>query len=343
MPKALRLTIPLLWILSLSVMGESPVTSTRIETFIPPERQSVEPPNYPSVHRHRSREGWVTATYMIAPTGIPYDVTVAESSGDEKFEKAAIKAIEKWRYKPATLNGEAIDAGVVSSITFQLADNAGARRRFVRTSRALSKAIGEQDKAAAESILEKQGSSSRNLYEEAFFQLGLAQYHSLWGTPQQQYAAVSRAAFVDRRNAFLPETGLTSVLLSKLRLEADLSLFQRARKTANKVLSRDIDDETKSKVQKLLEEIETVIAGDGLIQVQGYIKNTNHFVHLLARSSFHLKNVDGAVAEARLHCQQGYVGFPVKEDFEYTVQNDLGDCRLSLIGDPQTTFDLMEY
>lgn len=49
--------------------------------------------------------------FMVNPEGEPYEIEVTDFVGDEAFRKAALKAVETWRFEPAMLNGEAIDAG----------------------------------------------------------------------------------------------------------------------------------------------------------------------------------------------------------------------------------------
>ena len=58
--------------------------------------------------------------FMVDPKGKPYEIEVTDSIGDEAFRKAALKAVEIWRFEPAMLNGEAIDAGHRHRITFEL-------------------------------------------------------------------------------------------------------------------------------------------------------------------------------------------------------------------------------
>ena len=58
--------------------------------------------------------------FMVDTQGKPYEIEVTDAIGNEAFVKAALKAMENYRYDPATLNGEAIDAGYGQRFTFSL-------------------------------------------------------------------------------------------------------------------------------------------------------------------------------------------------------------------------------
>jgi TonB family protein len=45
---------------------------------------------------------------------------VQPAGGDCGFEEAAIDAVKKWRYKPGTKNGEAVDVKITVVVEFML-------------------------------------------------------------------------------------------------------------------------------------------------------------------------------------------------------------------------------
>ena len=64
--------------------------------------------------------------------------------------------------------------------------------------------------------------------------------------------------------------------------------------------------------------------------------------HSLLRSRFSFTEVEGDIAELRLRCEKGYVGFIYKEEITFEVDEEAGECGLQVIGDPGTTFKLLE-
>jgi TonB family protein len=290
----------------------------------------------------QGKEGWVVMSYMIDPQGIPYDVAVVSSSGDDLFERAAVSAAEVFRYEPAELQGEPMDAGVMSTITFQLSGDTGASRRFIRVQTDLLKAISENDRERADELLSKLDTNNRNLYEQAYLFLSKYRYHLKWGDLRQQYAALSRASFIDRGREFLPADTLTSVLSSMLVIELKLNKVAKALRTAKLIQERELQDSRKQSLKRVIANIENMAANDASFAIDGRIDGDNRFSHYLLKSSFEIVDVQGQVAEMRLHCDKDYVGFRYEAGLRYRVKEDLNDCVVTVIGDPGTTFRLVE-
>jgi TonB family protein len=55
---------------------------------------------------------------MVDPAGKPYEIAVVDSIGDDAFEKAAVKGVDKWTFEPATHNGTPVHSGVTFKIVF---------------------------------------------------------------------------------------------------------------------------------------------------------------------------------------------------------------------------------
>lgn len=78
-------------------------------------------PVYPRRALTRGIEGYVLLEFTVSKTGAVTDPHVIESDPPGIFDRAAIQAALKFKYKPKVVNGEAIDvAGVRNKITFEL-------------------------------------------------------------------------------------------------------------------------------------------------------------------------------------------------------------------------------
>ncbi len=81
-------------------------------------------PVYPRRAQTRGIEGHVLLEFTVTKTGSVKDPVVIESEPPGIFDRAAIQAALKFKYKPKVVNGEPIDVkGVRNLITFELADN----------------------------------------------------------------------------------------------------------------------------------------------------------------------------------------------------------------------------
>ena len=80
-------------------------------------------PQYPRRAQTRGIEGYVLLEYVVTKTGAVRDPVVIEAKPPGIFNRAAINAALKYKYKPKVVNGEPIDvAGVKTRITFEMAD-----------------------------------------------------------------------------------------------------------------------------------------------------------------------------------------------------------------------------
>jgi len=80
------------------------------------------PPRYPSRAARRGLEGWVKVEFTVDAQGRVQDPEVLDSEPSRVFDRAALRAIRRWRFKPATESGEAVSRRAVQTITFKLED-----------------------------------------------------------------------------------------------------------------------------------------------------------------------------------------------------------------------------
>ena len=80
-------------------------------------------PVYPRRAQTRGIEGYVLLEFTVTKTGAVRDPHILESKPPGIFDRSALNASLKFKYKPKVVNGIPIDvAGVKNRITFELAD-----------------------------------------------------------------------------------------------------------------------------------------------------------------------------------------------------------------------------
>lgn len=77
-------------------------------------------PGYPAVAIRRGYEGTVVLQVQVFANGEPGEVTVFRSSGHKILDKAALKAVRKWRFVPAQRGFRAVVSVVKVPIEFRL-------------------------------------------------------------------------------------------------------------------------------------------------------------------------------------------------------------------------------
>jgi periplasmic protein TonB len=76
-------------------------------------------PNFSDEARKSKTQGVVTLVLVVGKDGHTYNIRVGQSLGMGLDEKA-IEAVKHWRFRPATLNGEAVATQVAVEVDFHL-------------------------------------------------------------------------------------------------------------------------------------------------------------------------------------------------------------------------------
>lgn len=92
----------------------------------PPDTPAVflsgDEPRYPRISRRLNEEGSVVLRVSVDATGAVTDARVEISSGFPRLDEAAVEAVRRWRYTPATRNGVAVATVLPQRVTFRLID-----------------------------------------------------------------------------------------------------------------------------------------------------------------------------------------------------------------------------
>jgi len=78
------------------------------------------PPVYPRLSQRLKEEGEVLLRVRVGVDGEPLEISLQQSSGHVRLDKAAQKAVTQWRFEPAQSNGKSVIAWVVVPFEFAL-------------------------------------------------------------------------------------------------------------------------------------------------------------------------------------------------------------------------------
>jgi len=78
------------------------------------------PPEYPARAVDNEVEGYVILRFTVTETGSVADPEVLRSEPPGIFDRAAIRAVLRWKYQPQLANGEPISVISYTRVTFQL-------------------------------------------------------------------------------------------------------------------------------------------------------------------------------------------------------------------------------
>jgi len=314
-----------------------------VEVYSPPVPIKKTSPRYPHKALSRGVEGWVDLHYMVDPEGNTYDIEIVDSNGDSSLERAALRAAKKYKYKPADLKGESIDAGSSTRINFVLRDQRFLSKNFAPLFKEFQSALREDNKADIKALLSKLDDLEiTSLYENAMVQLMNGAYAASIDNSEGVRQAYGKALSLNEDYNFFTEAQSRSLLLALMQAEVATGHIRAALDTWRRLDLVLSNEQLRIKLAAQTAKLQNVLAGNEATSVSGMIAAGYSFAYKLAKPSFALSRVVGRLAEVKLFCEKGRIAFPVTEDVVYKVEKDLGICTLVLVGDPKTTFEIVD-
>jgi len=86
------------------------------------KRTKTVAPSFPESARKAGLSGWVEVNFTVTPKGEVTDVSVRNSSPENVFDDAAVKAVKQWRFEPPLRDGQPISQRSMVRLKF---DNPG--------------------------------------------------------------------------------------------------------------------------------------------------------------------------------------------------------------------------
>jgi len=308
-------------------------------------------PNYPSEALANRREGWVALSFMISPAGQVTEPMIEDSSGVESLENAALDAVKKWRYKPATFNGQPVEDTVTRTVVrFRLDGESGMSGTFRASYMRIQDSVKNGNLPQAAALLDELEHKERlNLYEDAWFWWLKYTYLDAAGgsSPEEQSETLSAAIGYDD---FLPPDALVMGSLRLYNLRVRQADYARAFGTLDRLKgSRRAQDSTQyAEVVKAMDanaqQIKALIDGNTTLKVNAAIGQHDYWVHGLLRRSFSIAEIRGRIEAVEIRCSRRNARYDLlTAEHTWTIAKSWGDCGAYVKGDPGTTFVVYEH
>ena len=333
--------------LSSTAFGEDRVSesiSLQTEIVTIPKAIKYGTLQYPRRALSKGEEGWVYLNFFVDTDGNPYQISVADRSGSPLFEAAAIKALKGTTFQPAVYNGRKIDHEHYMQYTFIMDDKRALyadsfRRRFYE----VVNSISSKTKTKAEDGLEILRERRRTLHEDAMYWTAKYYFDQEWGTVSAQLNSVSRAIGHDKARRFMDANLLQKLLWSKLLLQLRQKKYVSALTTLDRFDELNgVDDALRQQAAKYRTAIDELRYSTKTILVSGTLNSKGAWSHELIRNRFSVADVEGSIGEFNLNCQRDRLRFEYEPDLEYSFNDSSGTCRVSVTGDPGTSFSFIQ-
>ena len=323
-----------------------------VRSYVPAEYKHRKAPAYPQVELSNGGEGWVHMTYCVDENGTPQNISVAESAGSIRFERAAIKALQSWTFEPATVNGEPVwqsGNGVYVTFVIDTGSDPAASRRFAAQFNRFIKMLDEGRLADADKLFwNLLRDDKRNIYEISKLWSLRARHEVLAGDLLKADHALRRAIANDGK--FIENEDYVELLGFLIKVSVKLAKFAEAIEAFETLEEKaGQDHETVQQLQPVMEQVRTAVASEGILLTPAEIREKggcygcdDSFMFKLARRDFALDEIKGQLSSITLRCNLKHFESAISDDVEWHIPESWGSCWLHVAGEPGTTFDIVQ-
>jgi len=325
------------------------------EVFTGPTPIEMVAPIYPRSAAQKGEEGWVILNFMVDTDGNTFEPSVAMSTGNRLLEEAAIIALGKSEWKPATLvpgdnaQGDPVTIEGASSYIFRFeldGNSRGARRSFANRYRKLGQSFSEMDSETAKvQIQEINDFGALNNYEYALLALANFDYHRLFDPDEAQELsflinAVGVGPHVNIEVGYLPEERLTPAKTYLFMLLVKAGKYQEALDVYYSL--RGVWADT-TRFDSTVEQIHKLAVDDSKYLIKGKTDRNGEWRIVLLKTGFYINGLGNRISEIRLRCDKKFQFFQYKEDTTYQVPRSWGKCSVQILASADIEFEFGQF
>lgn len=323
--------------------GISPSADQTVEPVV--KRRS--PPQYPMDAANKGIEGWVQVDFYVEPNGKVSAFTALDGAPTGVFEKPTERALKRWRYKPALLNGQPVRQRRSLIMVFEL-EGTSVSPTFRTALVNAQEAIDKSDLVAARQHIESLATAFNGSIQE------IDAFEAVTGKYYIATKEYDRAIYhFERATRHVSQSRQKSSAPNLVRLLFELKMyrgqFSSALNTFEVLKESDALVNGDLAHTKALE-AKTLLDGQGALAVQGLMLGScfkcgdseSLWTYPLTRSRFSIDQVHGTITTLNLACDYHEQEFDYEPGSSRTLAEDWGDCELQVRGSTDTTFRLAE-
>ena len=302
-------------------------------------------PSYPPSAQSQWKEGWVLASFCVDATGNVREPVIERSSGAPEFERQVLRALPRWKYEPARLNGAAVEH-CEREVRFAFSiegHSIGARPVFIRSWKAAMQLIEVGDVAEARAQLAEL--KPWNNYESARLALARAQAAQIEGKRSEQLRELHSAlSFAEN----LEKPLRAQVRRHVFALEVNLEKWASALETYAD-LQKEPDAPISAEELRVGEELVALVASDKTLGTNGELacrcaKENGEplWAARLLRREFGFSEAAGKIDRFEVRCETHRFTAKFETGTNWTLPESWGRCSVYVYGEEGATFRLLE-
>lgn len=299
---------------------------------------------FPAELRIFGQEGWVELGFIIDKEGNAKEPIIEGSVGGPVFEKTALAALERLKYKPALYKGVPVEESVTGLfIPFMLEQTfEGVDTGFATQFNRILDLFKASELSEADAELVKL-SKSQDLTLSEVSMLEVARGYSAVQNkkPYEQLQHLRNASV--NSGAYLPVEMLSRVLQTRIALSSKMSLFDEAQKSFNLLERADPSNDKLTPLAMMIAPIKNALALGQIVQVHGTISERGYWTYQPVRRNFSFATADAGIKEFEPRCEIKNQRFAVTTENEWRIPKSWGACNVVIYGEPGSNFSLYEY
>lgn len=331
-------------LLTTQAIASEIATANQLTWITDAEQISRINPKYPRRQEKTGQEGWTNMSYIIEPDGSVSNVVVQDSSGQQGFDSASIKAIEQWTFKPASENGQAIQQCRNSvKMTFEMSNSKrSVSRPFYRLYKEANAELEQLNLDAMREKIDELKALRQNRFSEiTYLSLLEASYAEQKNDQPTWLKHLQDAVFAGKNT--LPDDELFGYLKTIYLLQATQNKLSDALTTYNKLIKMKQAEPLIAPLQAHRKALEDLVYSDKDIILAANIKNSDLWHHELVRNQFSLVNIVGKLTKLDVRCANKRHVFTIDKNTTWDIPPTWQSCSVFVYGEKDSQFQLVEH
>ncbi len=349
-------TIIFLWLVAVPIVPinaeqeaiDAVAESSRV--FIPAKPIERTSPTYPQFELRHRKQAWVRIAYCIDESGSPQNVSVLDSVGSTKFDKAAIETVKQWKFEPALVNGEpSWQSRNQTLISFAIkGGNIGATRRFGKQFRKIGKLLDQKNLEDADKLFwQVYETYDLSLYELSKLWALRVRHEGISGDMYMLDMALHRATA--SKGQWIEEKSYIRLLELRVRVELKIGQYHSAMRAFRELVKVTGKNAEEVLVLKpTMEKLRDTINGDQILKIDAEVRTkdecnvcNNSWAFTPVRNDFSFANIAGTLESIEMRCNHKRYESAVSGHVEWHIPDSWGTCHVQVYGEPGTTFDVL--
>lgn len=311
-----------------------------------------------------SDSGLVEFMFMVDISGKPIEIMKTWSSM-QKFEDQALLALQLFRYEPARVKNEAVIGRSSATVEFTFKNNdlrngrvktqsfgsssvhGSLPKGFISFNKKLNTEIQAEnvDNEKIDYLLNKMS----NLKHQKFYSLAylsLARFNvakkrkdsenqilALTQLLKYDYQLDEKYKTVSGEKGLAIKATLIKLLIGSGRYIDAINYYTNL---------RDESPELESLFSGYIDQIQTLRSSSNVVERKLAIRHDGYIQLNLFKRSFSIDQVIGVLNSIKLRCEQKFLEIEFQPSVQITLPAKWGECNLQVIGDPETSFALLQ-